>query len=146
MPGLSFPLHGTICFLAYRPPTHPDSISEGNYTQVRMAAFDSLFLTKWYTPNIMQYVLAVMTHDSSRVVRRHVARNACQSLALLVTMGELDVGKKSKSVLVEEDGVGAESKKESQKSEIDLMLKALRKDPEVGKNVMIRNFLLPVAM
>ncbi|KAI0692979.1 hypothetical protein BC835DRAFT_1276761 [Cytidiella melzeri] len=119
---------------------------EGNYTQVRMAAFDCLFLTKWYTPSIMQYILAVMANDSSRMIRRHVARNACQSLALLVTMGELESGKKSKSVLVEEDGVGQDTKKEAKKSEIELMIKALRKDPEVGKNEAIRQFLIPMAM
>lgn len=119
---------------------------EGNYTQVRMAAFDSLFLTKWYTPNIMQYIMAVMAHDSSRIIRRHVARNAVQSLALLVSMGEMEMAKKAKSVLVEEDGVNADNKKESQKSELDLLIKALRKDPDVGKNPMIRNFLLPLAL
>lgn len=111
-----------------------------------MAAFDSLFLTKWYTPNIMQYVLSVMAHDSSRVIRRHVARNACQSLALLVTMGEMEVAKKAKSVLVEEDGAGGDNKKDSQKSDLDLLIKALRKDPDVGKNPMIRNFLMPLAL
>jgi transcription initiation factor TFIID subunit 2 len=119
---------------------------EGNYTQVRMAAFDALFLMKWYTPPVMQYVLSTMIHDSSRVIRRHVARGACQSLALLVTMGEMEAPKKSKSVLVEEDGPGAESKKENQKSEIDLMFKALRKDPDVGKNHILRSYMMPMAL
>ena len=94
----------------------------------------------------MQYVLSVMAHDSSRVIRRHVARNACQSLALLVTMGEMEVAKKAKSVLVEEDGAGGDNKKDSQKSDLDLLIKALRKDPDVGKNPMIRNFLMPLAL
>lgn len=111
-----------------------------------MAAFDALFLTKWYTPSIMQYILAVMANDSSRIIRRHVARNACQSLALLVSMGELDSGKKSKSVLVEEDGAGQDTKKEAKKSEMDLMIKVLRKDPEVGKNEALRQFLIPMAL
>jgi transcription initiation factor TFIID subunit 2 len=94
----------------------------------------------------MQYILVVMAKDSSRIVRRHVARNACQSLALLVTMGELDSGKKTKSVLVEEDGAGQDTKKETKKSEIEIMIKALRKDPEVGKNEAIRQFLIPMAL
>ena len=89
-----------------------------------MAAFDSLFLGKWYTPSIMQYVLAVMANDSSRIIRRHVARNACQSLALLVSMGELDNSKNTKSVLLEEDGGSQEAKKEAKKSDIDIMIKA----------------------
>ncbi|KAL4251521.1 Transcription initiation factor TFIID subunit 2 [Abortiporus biennis] len=120
---------------------------EGNFTQVRMAAFDALFLCKWYTTKVMQYVLAVMAHDSSRVIRRHVARNACQSLALLVTMGEMKTSvKESESLLIEEDGTPQENKKESKKSDMDIVIKALRKDREVGKNEAIREFLIPIAM
>ncbi|CAL1694239.1 unnamed protein product [Somion occarium] len=120
---------------------------EGNYTQVRMAAFDALFLSKWYAPKIMQYFLSVMANDSSRVIRRHVARNACQSLALLVTMGELkSSAKDSETVLIEEDGNGQEKAKESRKSDIDILIKALRKDREAGKNEAVREFLIPIAL
>lgn len=120
--------------------------SEGNYTQVRMAAFDALFLSKWYSPKLMQYFLSVMANDSSRYIRRHVARNASQSLALLVTMGELKSGKDSESVLIEEDGNGQEKARENKRSEIDILIKALRKDKEAGKNEAIREFLMPIAM
>ena len=120
--------------------------SEGNYTQVRMAAFDALFLSKWYSPKLMQYFLSIMANDSSRVIRRHVARNASQSLALLVTMGELKSGKDSESVLIEEDGNGQEKAKENKKSEIDILIKALRKDKEAGKNEAVREFLMPIVM
>ncbi|KAH8094603.1 hypothetical protein BXZ70DRAFT_1009904 [Cristinia sonorae] len=120
---------------------------EGNYTQVRMAAFDALFLCKWYTPKIMQYILAVMAGDPSRAIKRHVARSACQSLALLVTMGEMKTSAKdSESLLIEEDGTAQENKKEPKKSETELLIKALRKDREVGKNEVIRELLIPVAM
>ncbi|KAI0660528.1 hypothetical protein C8Q70DRAFT_976084 [Cubamyces menziesii] len=119
---------------------------EGNYIQVRMAAFDYLFLGKWYVPKIMRYVLAVMANDSSRIVRRHVARNACQSLALLVNMAEMKTPKEADSLMIEEDGNGGEKVKENKKSEIDLMIKALRKDREVGKNEAIREFLMPIAL
>jgi transcription initiation factor TFIID subunit 2 len=121
---------------------------EGNYTQVRMAAFDALFFMKWYTPKIMRYFLAVMANDPSRIIRRHVARNASQSLALLFSMGELKVsGKDNESVLVEEDGsVPPEKQKEAKKSELDLMIKALRKDREVGKNEALRESLMPIAL
>src|SRR5260221_2909089 len=45
--------------------------------------------TKRYTPKIMRYVLAgVAAGDSSHTVRRHVACNACQSLALLPQEGQ----------------------------------------------------------
>lgn len=111
-----------------------------------MAAFDALFLSKWYTPKIMQYVLAVMAGDSSRAIRRHVARSACQSLALLVTMGEMKTSAKdSENLLIEEDGTTQE-KKENKKSDIELLIKALRKDREVGKNEAIREYLIPIAM
>ncbi|KAJ3487118.1 hypothetical protein NLI96_g3752 [Meripilus lineatus] len=120
---------------------------EGNYTQVRMAAFDALFLTKWYTPKIMQYILAVMAGDSSRTIRRHVARNVCQSLALLVTMGEMKSSSKDpESLMIEEDGNIQENKKETKKTDLDIFIKTLRKDREVGKNEVIREFLMPIAM
>lgn len=119
---------------------------EGNYTQVRIAAFDFLFLTKWYTPKIMRYILAVMANDSSRIVRRHVARSACQSLPLLVSMGEMKTLKDNDTLMIEEDGLNVGKVKESKKSDIDLMIKALRKDREVGKNEAIREFLMPIAL
>lgn len=111
-----------------------------------MAAFDTLFLTKWYTPKIMRYILAVMANDPSRVIRRHVARNACLSLALLVSMGEMKTSKETDSLMIEEDGTGTEKAKENKKSDIDMMIKALRKDREIGKNDVIREYLIPIAL
>ncbi|THH19678.1 hypothetical protein EW146_g1531 [Bondarzewia mesenterica] len=120
---------------------------EGNYTQVRIIAFDGLFLTKWYTPKIMRYLLAVVANDPSRVIRRHVARNAVQSLPLLLSMGDLKNSvKETESLLIEEDGSMPEKVKESKKSEVDLFLKALRKDKEVGKNEVAREFLIPIVL
>ncbi|KAI6031377.1 hypothetical protein BKA83DRAFT_4199448 [Pisolithus microcarpus] len=121
---------------------------EGNYTQVRIAAFDGLFMSKqWYTPAIMRYILAVMANDPCRVVRRHVTRCVCQSLALLVTMGEMKNGPKdSESLLIEEDGSVPEKAKENKKSDVDLMIKVLRKDREIGKNEVLREFLMPIVL
>lgn len=122
-------------------------ISEGNYTQVRIAAFDGLFMSKWYTPAIIRYVLAVMANDPSRVVRRHVTRCACQSLALLVSMGEMkNALKDSESLLIEEDGSMPPQAKEVKKSDVDLMIKVLRKDREIGKNEVLREFLMPIIL
>lgn len=91
--------------------------------------------------------MAVVANDPSRIIRRHVARNAFQSLALLVSMGELKGGpKESESLLIEEDGTLHEKVKENKKSEIDVLIKALRKDKEVGKNEVIRECLLPIAL
>lgn len=120
---------------------------EGNYTQVRIAAFDGLFLTKWYTSSIMRYVFAVMANDSSRVIRRHVARTACHSLVLLAQMGEMkSTLKETESLLIEEDGTHPEKAKDPKKSELDAMIKVLRKDREVGKNEVLREFLMPIAL
>ncbi|KAH9486347.1 Transcription initiation factor TFIID subunit 2 [Psilocybe cubensis] len=132
-------------------PSHPRIFfpftREGNFTQVRIAAFDGLFLTKWYTPQIMRYILAVMANDPSKVVKRHVARNACYSLALLVQMGEMkSTSKEAEALLIEEDGNSQEKAKESKRSEMETMIKVLRKDREVGKNEILREFLMPIAL
>ncbi|KAJ7597342.1 hypothetical protein C8J56DRAFT_316264 [Mycena floridula] len=119
----------------------------GSYTPVRIAAFDGLFLSKWYAPAMMQYILSVMANDSSRVIRRHVARNACYSLALLVQMGEMKNNPKdSEALLIEEDGSRPEQAKELKRSEMDAMIKVLRKDREVGKNEVLRKFLMSIAL
>jgi transcription initiation factor TFIID subunit 2 len=95
----------------------------------------------------MRYVLAVMANDPSRGVRRHVARSACQSLALLVSMGEMkNAIKDTESLLIEEDGSLPERSKEAKKSEVDLMIKVLRKDREIGKNEVLREFLMSLAL
>ena len=123
------------------------STREGNATQVRLAGFDGLFLTKWYTPKIMNYVFAVIANDSSRVVRRHVARNVCESLALLATIGEIKAPmKEAESLLIEEDGTAPDKTKENKKSETDLMIRALRKDREVGKNEILRKCAMPIIL
>ncbi|KAJ7610990.1 hypothetical protein FB45DRAFT_1120970 [Roridomyces roridus] len=95
----------------------------------------------------MHYVLAVMVHDPSRIIRRHVARSASTSLALLVQMGEMkSLNSKETEVLIEEDGSVNEKNKESRKSELESMLKALRKDKEVGKNEICRELMMPLAL
>jgi hypothetical protein len=95
----------------------------------------------------MRYVLAVMANDPSRVIRRHVARNACYSLALLVQMGDMrSTLKEAESLLIEEDGNSQEKAKESKKSEMEAMIKVLRKDRELGKNEVLREFLMPITL
>ena len=95
----------------------------------------------------MRYILAVMANDPSRVIRRHVARSACQSLALLVSMGEMKTSTKDQeSLLIEEDGSIPEKAKEVKKSDLDTMIKVLRKDREVGKNEALRELLMPIAL
>ena len=112
-----------------------------------MLAFDALLMTKWYTPKIMKYLFAIIASDPSRIIRRHVAINACHSLALLVYMGEMKGSSKdAETLLIEEDGSIPEKSKENRKSDVELMLKVLRKDKEVGKNDMLREFLMPLLL
>ena len=47
--------------------------------------------------------------------------------------------------MIEEDENGGEKVQENKKSELDLVIKALRKDREVGKNEVIRELLMPIA-
>ncbi|KAF7302590.1 Bromo domain-containing protein [Mycena chlorophos] len=92
------------------------------------------------------YVLTVMAYDPSRTIR-HVARSACQSLALLVQMGEMKVASKdSESLLIEEDGSVPANHSQSRKTELDAMIKALRKDKEVGKNEVFREMMMPLVL
>lgn len=123
------------------------STREGNATQVRLAGFDGLFLTKWYMPKIMNYIFAVIANDSSRAIRRHVARNVCESLALLAHIGDIKgPTKESESLLIEEDGTAPDKMKESKKSETEQMIRALRKDREVGKSEILRRCVMPVIL
>ncbi|KAJ7820226.1 hypothetical protein B0H14DRAFT_3472454 [Mycena olivaceomarginata] len=87
-------------------PKHTNSVSpltrEGNYMQVRIPAFDGLF---------MNYVLAVI-------------------LALLVWIGEMKLNSKDpESSLIEEASSIPDKNKESRKSEIDTMIKYTRSMP-----------------
>lgn len=62
-------------------------------------------------------------------------------------MGEMKSNlKETESLLIEEDGSIPEKAKETKKSEMDMMIKVLRKDREVGKNEVLREFLMPIAL
>ena len=54
--------------------------------------------------------------------------------------------KEAETLLIEEDGTANEKMKESKKSELDSWIKILRKDRELGKNEIIREFLMPIAL
>ncbi|VDB95451.1 unnamed protein product [Peniophora sp. CBMAI 1063] len=93
------------------------------------------------TSKIVRYVLAVIAHDSSRVVRRRVARNAGRSLALFVAVGESrgggSKGDESRPTLIE-DGTGECADEKRKKGEVDALIKALRKDKDIGKGEALR--------
>jgi hypothetical protein len=115
--------------------------SEGNSTSVRMAAFDGLFLRPWHRRQSMwRYFLAVMTRDSSRLIRRHVSRCAWESLAILASISEINnASKRNEPLLIEED-VSQPSKFRSKRTETDLLIKSLRRD--VGKALGVQGNLI----
>lgn len=115
--------------------------------QVRLAGFDGLFLSKWYAPKVMRYIFAVLAHDPSRVIRRYVARNMLQSLAIMATVGEIKhASKDSESLLIEEDSSLPEKAKEAKKNEVDQVIRSLRKDKEVGRNEVLREYIMPLIL
>ena len=127
--------------------------SEGNATQVRLAAFDGLYLTKWYAPKIMHYIFAIIANDPSRIVCCHVACSSCESLAILATIGEIkystkdnDTKDNESSLLIEEDGSAPDKAKEAKKSDVELVIRALRKDKEIGGGEAVRDCIMPMLL
>jgi len=121
--------------------------SEGNEIQVRFAAFDGLMLIpNWYSPRVMTYIMTVIAHDSSRAVRRHVARCLAESLAILFQIGDIKHPSKDESLLIEEDGTLPDIIKESKKNEADILVKSLRKAKDIGKNEVLRTEIIPIIM
>jgi len=120
---------------------------EGNSTPVRIAAFDGLFLMKWFQPEVLKYILAVICRDSSLVVSRHVASNMCESLAIQFAIAEIRMpAKEPEPILIEEDAAKPEVAKEPKKSEVDLMIKTLRKDKEIGRSPVLRKNLMTMML
>ncbi|KIO26946.1 hypothetical protein M407DRAFT_233870 [Tulasnella calospora MUT 4182] len=120
---------------------------EGNYPGVRMAAFDGLLLMKWYSSKtLIRYIMAVIATDSSRLIRRHVARGVCESFAVLFAIGDIPwVGSKAQDVLIEEDGsTPVVEKKNPKKKEVDVMLKSLQKN--AGKALSLRECIMPIIL
>lgn len=98
---------------------------------------------KWFQPEVLKYILAVIARDSSIVVSRHVASNMCESLAIQFAIGEIKMpAKEPEPILIEEDATKPEVAKEPKKSELDLMIKTLRKDKEIGRNAVLRKSLM----
>jgi transcription initiation factor TFIID subunit 2 len=102
---------------------------------------------KWFVPEVMKYLLAVITKDSSVVVSRHVASNMCESLAIQFAIGEIKMpAKEPEPILIEEDATKPEVAKEPKKSEVDLMIKTLRKDKEIGRSSVLRKHIMQIML
>lgn len=119
--------HGILLLHSVRSPRPRSSLSDsnalrsdGNYPAVRIAAFDALLL---FNPlhevlPIIQYFFAVMTNDSSRLIRRRLAESFLLSLPVLVAVHDLAA---PEMVFEEEEP----TKKET--DPLVLVIKALRK-------------------
>lgn len=121
--------------------------SEGNYTPVRTAAFESLLLNPWFQKKALsRYLFAVVAHDPSRTVRRFVARALIDSLGILYTVGDVVYAPKDgeKSVLIEDDGSNSQKSKQLKKTQVELALKAIRKS--AGKFGTVREVLMPTLL
>jgi transcription initiation factor TFIID subunit 2 len=119
---------------------------EGNYVAVRIAAFEGLLLTRWFSAGILRYLLVTLQHDSSRIVRRHVARAMLESIMLQLALGDIK-SSKEESVLVEEDGSALDkANTAAKKSEVNGLIKTLRKDREFGKSDAFRELIAPLLL
>ena len=78
---------------------------------------------------------------------RHVASCTGESLAIQFTVGEIKVSSKELApILVEEDATKPEKESKPKKTEVDLMIKTLRKDAEIGRNTVLRERLMPMML
>ncbi|KAG9000448.1 hypothetical protein FRB94_005418 [Tulasnella sp. JGI-2019a] len=137
MMGNMIPNDGNI-FLKYT--------REGNYTGVRIAAFDGLLLMKWYTSRtLIRYVMTIIANDSSRVIRRHVARGLCESLGILFVIGDIPWVGARQDVLIEDDGATPlAERKTPQRKELDAMSKSVRQ--AVGRALSLRECIMPIVL
>ncbi|KAG8886099.1 hypothetical protein FRB98_001473 [Tulasnella sp. 332] len=119
---------------------------EGNYTGVRIAAFDGLLLMKWYTSKtLIRYVMAIIANDSSRVIRRHVARGLGESLGILFVIGDIPWVGARQDVLIEDDGTTPlAERKTPQRKELDAMSKSVKQ--AVGKALSLRECIMPIVL
>lgn len=71
----------------------------------------------------------------------------CESLAIHFSTGDIKaLQKEPESILIEEDVTKPDKKKESKKTDVDLMIKTLRKDKEIGRNPVLREKLTPMML
>lgn len=108
-----------------------------------MAAFDCLLLA--FSPTgkaeLANYYFTVAARDSSRLVRRHVARGLCEALIFLIATGAIRVPLDKAEALIE--GAGPVSGGVPKvKDETDAQVKALRK--EIGRSAVMREGVMTV--
>jgi transcription initiation factor TFIID subunit 2 len=111
---------------------------EGNYSAVRLTAFECLLLLKGFQdPVVLRYIFNVLRCDSSLLVRRRLAESLVECLPVLVVLEDLAAVEEARGFIEEE---GGERKPKADPNDLDRILKALKK--EVGKNPVLKENLL----
>lgn len=102
---------------------------------------------KWYSSKtLIRYVMAVVAQDSSRAIRRYVARGICESFGILFAIGDIPwVGYKAQDILIEEDGsTPSGEKKSTKRKELETLNKSLRQF--AGKQMSLRECIMPILL
>jgi transcription initiation factor TFIID subunit 2 len=114
------------------------SAREGNYSAVRLTAFECLLLLRGFQdPFILRYIFNVLRYDSSLLIRRRLAESFINCLPVLVVLEDLAAVEETRGFIEEE---GGERKPKADPYDMDRILKALKK--EVGKNSTLKENLL----
>lgn len=111
---------------------------------MRLAAFDCLLLG--YSPTgkaeLATYYFTVAARDSSRLVRRHVARGLCEALVFLLSTGQIRIPPEKAEQLVDGTGPVAGQPHKPKDDETDSHVRALRK--EIGRSAVMREGVMTV--
>lgn len=118
---------------------------EGNWTAVRVAAFNALLLLRGLQHKVLtRYYFAVLSSDEDPVVRMHLARGLCDALAVAMATGELGVAWQRPEMLQEGDPRDNVAEQESllaqEAAQVEQVVKVLRR--EIGRSASVRDGFL----
>ncbi|WFD37120.1 uncharacterized protein MJAP1_000062 [Malassezia japonica] len=148
----------SLIFANLRPVNLPlflEYTREGNFTPVRLAAFNALLLMRGLQHKVLaRYYFAVLTTDENDLVKMHLARGLCDALAVAIATGELgytrprqerpeDTLQEGQTSQIENLGE-QETKRVQEEAQHETMVKFLRK--EIGRSASVREgFLMAYA-
>lgn len=118
---------------------------EGNWTAVRVAAFNALLLLRGLQHKVLtRYYFAVLSTDEDPIVRLHLARGLCEALAVALATGELGVSWQRQETLQEGDPRDSVAEQEAllaqEAAQVEQVIKALRR--EIGRSASVRDGFL----
>lgn len=93
---------------------------------------------------VASYIFRVITKDSSRLVRRHVASALSEAFIIALSVGSVKMAYTSSTAqnLQEADGAAGAAKPKPQVDEVEASLKALKK--EIGRSAVMREGVMGV--